>query len=159
MKPIPPERPESRVPTGVPRRVPVRKGGRSTGVPRTAYADLWRQRIPEVEPIGGLFQRLVREFAPAVAPDAGARLEEIAAIWRRAVGEEIAAHTRPGRFRGGVLTIEVDSAPLAAELGSFARGHLHRALEREGLTGLCELKFRTGRGPSASPLGSRGQLP
>ena len=137
MKPIPPERPESRA--------PIQRSERSAGVPRTAYAELWRQRVPEVESIGGLFQRLVRELAPAVAPDAGARLEEIDAIWRRTVGEEIAAHTRAARFRGGVLTIEVDSAPLAAELGSFAREHLHRALEREGLTGLCELKFRTGR--------------
>ena len=124
---------------------------RRAGDPRTSYADLARARVPDVEPLAGLFDRLVREFAPAVAAEPGARLEEIGAIWRRAVGEEIAAHARPGRFRGGVLTIEVDSAPLAAELGSFARGHLHQALEREGLTGLCELKFRTGRPRTGGP--------
>jgi predicted nucleic acid-binding Zn ribbon protein len=102
--------------------------------------------VADVEPLSGLFDRLVREFAPAIAPDAGTKLEEIGAIWRRAVGEEIAAHARPSRFRGGVLTVEVDSAPLAAELGTFAREHLGKALEREGLVGLCELKFRTGGG-------------
>ncbi len=115
------------------------------------YRELERRRVPDTKTLATEFDSLLRELAPVVARDRAARdrgmgdrLDAIEEIWIRAVGEEIAAHARPGRFRGGVLTVEVDSAPLAAELESFAREHLREALEREGLEGLCELKFRTG---------------
>jgi hypothetical protein len=49
-----------------------------------------------------------------------------------------------------VLTVEVDSAPLAAELESFGRDHLLGALEHEGLVGLCRVRFRTGRAEGAT---------
>ena len=70
------------------------------------------------------------------------RLEEVSEIWQRTVGEDIAGLSRPTRFRAGVLTVELDSAPLAAELDSFARDHLLEALAGEGLSGLCDLKFK-----------------
>jgi hypothetical protein len=120
------------------------RSSRPSGLPKVEYLELKRRRIPEAKTLAPMIEKLLREFAPTVARDRGARLDEIEEIWRRAVGDEISAHTRPGRFRGGVLTILVESAPLAAELESFAREHLHEALEREGLEGLCELKFKCG---------------
>ena len=121
-------------------------------LPRVRYWELERGRAPETRRIGSEFDRLIRELAPTVRPrrrseESGAAedLERLRDAWQRAVGEEIAAVSRPGRFRGGVLTVEVDSAPLAAELEQFARDHLLEALEREGLVGLCELRFRGGR--------------
>ena len=121
--------------------------------------------MPDLPSLGQTFDQLLRDFAPTVEgarsrprrraggdgelPDVSRaasrgerRLEELAGIWARAVGEEIAGISTPIRYRGGVLTIEIDSAPLAAELGTFARDHLRTALAAEGLPELCDLKFK-----------------
>ena len=118
------------------------------GPPR--YWELDRRRLPEMKTLAPELTALVRSLAPVLPSsgprrrDGALRLAEIGAYWSRAVGEEMAALTRPTRFRGGVLTVEVDSAPLAAELESFARDHLLHALQGEGLDELCELRFRSG---------------
>jgi hypothetical protein len=130
-----------------------RAGHHSTDLPRVRYWELERRRVSETRTLGKEFDRVLREFAPTVPvrrndPSVVGGLDEVAEIWRRAVGDEIASLSRPGRFRGGVLTVEVDSAPLASELEQFAREHLLEALEREGLVGLCDLKFRGGRNSS-----------
>ncbi len=132
-------------------------------LPRTRYRELGWRNVPDTPRLEGTFESLLRELAPVVtkkavlrkkAPAAAnkdhppvatpgeTRLEEIGEIWQRVVGEDIAALSRPTRYRGGVLTVELDSAPLATELGTFAREHLREALEGEGLSGLCDLKFR-----------------
>ena len=125
-------------------------------LPRTRYWEFERRRPREVDALEGEFAALLKELAPALpaiddkaarkknrtAAADEARWEEISKIWQRAVGDDLAALSRPIRFRGGVLTVEIDSAPLAAELGTFAKQHLLEALDREGLAGVCELKFR-----------------
>lgn len=127
-------------------------GRKKSGESRVEYADLLRRRVPDTPTLAGTFRNLLKDLAPAIesgaaqrerkASGGGNRLEEITGLWQRTVGDDVAALSRPVRFRGGVLTVEVDSAPLAAELGSFARDHLVQALAAEGLEGLCDLKFR-----------------
>ncbi len=138
-------------------------GGREAAgdpaLPRTRYRELQWRNVPDTPRLDGEFARLLRELAPTVQKSAvqksaakkkpvdaqgELRIEQIGEIWQRAVGDDIAALSRPTRYRGGVLTVELDSAPLAAELKSFAREHLRKALEAEGLAGLCELKFSVG---------------
>jgi len=69
----------------------------------------------------------------------------IQGIWSETVGEEIAGHTRVTSLRGGVLRIEVDSAPWLHDLRSFHQDELLDAL-RERLKGrtLKEITFRIG---------------
>lgn len=54
---------------------------------------------------------------------------EILLAWREVVGPRIAAHTKVKSFRGGVLTVGVDSAPLRQELTLFQKDELTRALK------------------------------
>lgn len=42
------------------------------------------------------------------------------AAWPRVVGEQIAAHSKPYRLDGGVLSIRADAGPWAAELALLA---------------------------------------
>ena len=127
-----------------------------SNLPRTRYWEFDRRRPREVDALEGEFAAILKELAPALpaiddkaakekrrtAASDEARWDEISKTWQRAVGDDLAVLSRPTRFRGGVLTVEIDSAPLAAELGTFAKQHLLEALDREGLAGVCDLKFR-----------------
>lgn len=44
--------------------------------------------------------------------------------WSRAVGEALAVHSWPRSLRRGLLTVEVDSSALLAELGGYRRTEL-----------------------------------
>ncbi len=135
-------------------------GSTSTkALPKTEYLELNRRQVPEAAKISTEFERLLREFAPAVqrAPKnsqktgekkkknktalATTRLQELCEMWSKIVGAEFSEVCRPSRFRGGVLTIEVDSAPLSSELESFHRERLLEGFRREGLEELCDLRF------------------
>lgn len=101
--------------------------------------------------IGELIKEVMREMAPVVealprgkgSARGGDRLAELQGIWQRIVGAEIAALARITRYRGGVLTVEVDSAPLKAELEGFAKAELTESFIDGGLDGLHELRFRS----------------
>jgi hypothetical protein len=70
------------------------------------------------------------------------------------VGVETAAHARVSAFTGGVMTVEVDSAPLLHELVSFRKRDLVEVLRRTVGFGLVDVKFRVaGRRPRASSPG------
>ena len=62
--------------------------------------------------------------------------------WERVAGRRLAAASRPRSLRRGVLTVEVDSSALLAELGGFRRQELLRGLVAgpEPL-GVREVKF------------------
>jgi predicted nucleic acid-binding Zn ribbon protein len=65
--------------------------------------------------------------------------------WAGAVGPELAADTRVGAFRRGVLEVEVKNGVLLQELAQFHKRRLLADL-RKALPGvtLTDLKFRAG---------------
>ena len=97
-------------------------------------------------------KRLIKEVMRELAPIVGAtrsdarsddRLEELQDMWKRVVGNPIDEHTRVVRYRGGVMTVEVDFAPLMAELDGFAKTELLENLVDLGLEGIHRLCFRS----------------
>ncbi len=73
------------------------------------------------------------------------RGSSIADLWSRAAGPELDAETRPSTLRQGVLTIEVRSAALLAELAGFRTDEMLTRLLAEDSSGrFTGLKFRLG---------------
>jgi len=73
---------------------------------------------------------------------AGSSLHE---EWKRAVGEEIARHTRVIDVSGGELLVEVDSSPLLNELSTYSREEILGSLQNlESFRGVRKLRFRAG---------------
>jgi predicted nucleic acid-binding Zn ribbon protein len=67
--------------------------------------------------------------------------------WRAVVGEEIAAQTRVAKLSGGVLTVEVSSAPLLQELSSYLKEEILGAIRSHPeFGGIREIRFRPGQG-------------
>ncbi|MBN1859231.1 DUF721 domain-containing protein [Candidatus Bipolaricaulota bacterium] len=66
--------------------------------------------------------------------------------WEQTVGAEVARHTRVTSLRGGVLRVEVDSAPWLHELKGFYGDTIMQDL-KERLKGrtLKKIEFRIGR--------------
>jgi hypothetical protein len=72
------------------------------------------------------------------------------------LGDEIAIHCRIAGMSAGKLIVEVDSAPLYAELKGFRSEEIRQAMnERLGGRKLGHITFRPGRSRSRSPLNSR----
>jgi predicted nucleic acid-binding Zn ribbon protein len=69
-------------------------------------------------------------------------LEPLQRAWREAVGRAAAESTRLKSFRGGTLTVEVDSAALAQELGVYHKRELVIRLRNETRLPLSDLRFR-----------------
>ncbi len=66
--------------------------------------------------------------------------------WPEIVGEDIAAATRVVRAAGGILTVEVASAPLLQELATFRRREVLDAIRsRPEFAGFRDIRFRAGR--------------
>lgn len=62
--------------------------------------------------------------------------------WVRAAGEELAAHSWPRSARRGVLTVEVDSSALLAELAGYRRAELvHKLAAEPDPVGVRDIKF------------------
>jgi hypothetical protein len=90
------------------------------------------------EPISDVLDRVLRGVRPA------ARRGGIAESWAAAAGD-LAAETRPASLQRGILTVEVRSAALLAELEGFRRDELlRRLLETEGSGRIAGLRFRLG---------------
>jgi predicted nucleic acid-binding Zn ribbon protein len=71
----------------------------------------------------------------------------------RVVGAELARRTRVVGLRGGVATVETDSAALAYELESFAARKLLEELRRQpGAEFVSNLRFRAGASRSGASL-------
>lgn len=65
--------------------------------------------------------------------------------WTEAAGPEIAAHSKPGALRRGVLEVTVDSAVLLQELAHYHKRRLLEQLRRRlPNTPLTDLRFRAG---------------
>jgi len=65
--------------------------------------------------------------------------------WVAVAGKETAVHSQPRSVRRGLLTVEVDSCALLAELAGYRRGELLRGLvgEPEPL-GIRDIRFVLG---------------
>ena len=106
-----------------------------------------RKRLPAEpsgpEPIGEVLSRLFTARGWGRKQDR-LRLEE---AWAAAAGPEIAAQTRPGAFRRGVLEVEVTGGVLLQELAHYHKRRLLEALRRAlpGAT-IGDLKFRASAG-------------
>lgn len=69
--------------------------------------------------------------------------EDLDRLWKEVAGEGIAARTRVGAIKRGVLQVLVDNSALLAELAGFRRDELLQALiERAPELQLKGLKFR-----------------
>ncbi len=67
---------------------------------------------------------------------------EIGRLWGRVVGSEVARHARPGTFRRGSLTVEVDQPAWATELQFQAPRILDRINQAAGKSLISEIRFR-----------------
>ncbi|MAG57914.1 MAG: hypothetical protein CMJ83_16645 [Planctomycetes bacterium] len=76
------------------------------------------------------------------------RHRELAALrraWANAAGDDVAGHTRVRGLRTGVLTIDVDSAPLCHRLAAFEKDRLLQAVQEQARKlWVAELRFRLG---------------
>ena len=91
------------------------------------------------ERIGKLLERLLTDTG-LVTPE---RLSNLETAWREVVGEQIAAHTRIESFRGGMVTVAMDSAPVRQEL---------ELVGREELLVVFREKLAAGSGPFVREL-------
>jgi predicted nucleic acid-binding Zn ribbon protein len=92
------------------------------------------------EQIGDVVARLMvrrgygRELSSAIEEE----------VWRQAVGEVLAQHSRPGQTRRGVLQITVRNSTVLQEL-IFQKSELLQTLaERLPDAGIRDLRFRVG---------------
>jgi len=93
--------------------------------------ELGRKRIPRryrknAKKIGDLLKRYLKRHGI----ERLLRFRGIYEFWCKAVGEELARQTRVVALRKNVLTIEVDSSPLLAELAGYRKQELLEALRR-----------------------------
>ena len=90
------------------------------------------------EPIADILARVLRETGLDRR-----RQSDLVDAWVDVAGPAVAARTRIGTFRKGVLVIEVDSSALKQELSLFQREELLAALrERMKGTFVEDLRFR-----------------
>lgn len=93
--------------------------------------------------VGDLIAGVVR----ANGLDKKSPLEPLRAAWRDAVGRTTAASTRLQGFRGGTLTVEVDSAALAQELGVYLKKQLLQRLCETTKVRVKDLRFKVAGRP------------
>jgi hypothetical protein len=93
------------------------------------------------ESIGTILPRVLRESGFTQHRRRGG----LAEAWARAAGEALAAETRPATLRSGVLTVEVRSAALLAELAGFRTAEMFSRFVAVDPSGrVRELRFRLG---------------
>jgi hypothetical protein len=91
-----------------------------------------------IDSVGDLIGKVVR----ANGLDRTDPLDGLRKAWREAVGRQAASSTRLKSFRGGTLTVEVDSAVLAQELGVYHKRELLGRLRSEARVPLQDIRFR-----------------
>jgi len=93
--------------------------------------------------VASVLQRVLRDLRVEERSREGA----LAAAWQEAAGADLAPRTRPVAFRAGVLTVEVDGAPLLQEVRGFRGPSLLAALRaRPGGGRVRSLRFVPGGG-------------
>ena len=64
-----------------------------------------------------LLKEVLSKLRPTTRKDSAGRLTELDEIWRKVVGEDLAQLSRVAAYRGGTMTVAVQSSPLSTELG------------------------------------------
>ena len=94
------------------------------------------------QPIGEILHEFLREKErDAVDPR-----QRVVRAWSAAIADDPAPGTRVTTFRKGIVTIEVKSPPLCAELSQFRRRDLLSRMQRSMGDGVIvkDLRFRLG---------------
>ena len=93
------------------------------------------------ESVGAILGRLLPEVRPAERR----RRSAVAEAWHRVAGDQLGEDTRASTLQRGVLTVEVRSPGLLAELQGFRREELlSRLLAAEPSGRITGLRFRPG---------------
>jgi len=93
------------------------------------------------ESVGEILPRVLRESGFTKSR----RGSTLASLWERAAGPELARETRPSTLQKGVLTVEVRSAALLADLAGFrTAGLLSQFLAVDPSGRVTGLRFRLG---------------
>ena len=88
---------------------------------------------------------LIDEVFKDTGLDAWMALRRVREAWVAAAGSRIASHTRVLSLKSAVLRVEVDSAPLQAELSGFRKAELLKRLAEElPAKRILDLKFTPG---------------
>jgi len=99
------------------------------------------QRGGAPETVGDILPRVLRESGFTKSR----RGSTLAQLWERAAGPDLAAETRPSTLRQGVLTVEVRSAALLADLAGFRTTELLSLFLAQDPSGrVTGLRFRLG---------------
>ena len=104
---------------------------------------LERERT-SLRPLSETVKKLLKKYAPSHSSDAVDGIQGVRKLWRQVVGVEISQHTLPVRWKEGVLTVNVDSNPLATELKSFGERAIIENLREQGLDNVHTIPFRNG---------------
>ncbi|HCW45534.1 MAG: DUF721 domain-containing protein [Planctomycetia bacterium] len=104
---------------------------------------LERERT-SLRPLSETVKKLLKKYAPSHSSDAVDGIQGVRKLWRQVVGVEISQHTLPVRWKEGVLTVNVDSNPLATELKSFGERAIIENLREQGLDNVHTIHFRNG---------------
>lgn len=120
-------------------------------------------RRPVPKRLAGFVDDVLKKHQPArvkvggVSPTRPDRqLDTLTELWAKTVGPGIAKVTKVTRYRGGILTVKVQSAAVRTEL-EFARAHLIDALAEQGLSGVHEIRF--GHSASSNYRGGSRRTP
>lgn len=96
------------------------------------------ERVKGFEPLGPVLGRVLRDLRLEERSREGA----LAGAWERAAGPDLSARARPVAFRTGLLTVEVDGAPLLQEVRGFRARALLEALRADpGGAKVREIRF------------------
>ena len=100
-----------------------------------------RDKSKGLEPIEKILERWMRANRVRQRVDR----DSVFGKWKEVVGEAMSERSRVVDCAGGLLTGEVDSAPLLHELSTYYRRELLDKLRRlEGFPNLSDIRFRAG---------------
>ena len=103
--------------------------------------DLRLHRRGGVEAIGPILSRLLTKSGVTHF----AAQQALRTSWQRAVGPELARHTRLAGWRGNVLRVEVDSPAHLQELATFYKSSILQRLRAGGEAFVIQdIEFRIG---------------
>lgn len=115
--------------------------------PDPGWLQIQRERFgPDYQPPHARSECRAGDVIPKVLKNLGlqseSRLREITAVWPEVAGQSNAAHSHPGRWEKGILTIFVDHHLWLNELKTVAAPSLLKRLqERMGKGAVKQLRF------------------